>query len=162
MNKDEAAAYLGISTRTLERYTSKGTVQVKYDGAKTRPVAIYDREDLDRLKADLQIPLIKPQIASSELSPTVPDNQNHSLSVIVGDMAGQLENPLERLIAALSAVPIADKLLLTLPEVQALTGLSRNILKEAIKSGELKTKIIGKSYRCKRQDVEAFVNQIEM
>jgi hypothetical protein len=40
MNKDEAAAYLG-STRTLERYTSKGALQVQYNGAKTRPVAIY-------------------------------------------------------------------------------------------------------------------------
>lgn len=35
MDKSEAAAYLGISTRTLERYTQQGKLQVKYEGAKT-------------------------------------------------------------------------------------------------------------------------------
>jgi excisionase family DNA binding protein len=162
MNKDEAAAYLGISTRTLERYTSKGTLQVKYEGTNKRPIATYEQEDLDRLKSELSTPLIKPKIEDDNLPPTIPDNQNYSLSVIGGDMVGQSENPLERLISALSAVPVADRLLLTLPDVQALTGLSRGILKEAIKAGELKAKIIGKSYRIKRGDIDAFINQLDI
>jgi predicted DNA-binding transcriptional regulator AlpA len=160
MNKDEAAAYLGISTRTLERYTSKGSLQVKYEGTNNRPIAIYEQEDLDRLKSDLVTPLVKPKIEDDNLPATIPDNQNKSLSVVVGAMGEEQQNPLERLVAALSAVPVADKLLLTLPEVQALTGLSRGILKEAIKAGDLKAKIIGKSYRCKRGDVESFISKI--
>jgi excisionase family DNA binding protein len=160
MNKDEAAAYLGISTRTLERYTSKGSLQVKYEGTNKRPIAIYQQEDLDRLKSDLVTPLIKPKIEDENLPATIPDNQSKALSVVVGGMGEELQNPLGRLVAALSAVPVADKLLLTLPEVQALTGLSRGILKEAIKAGELKAKIIGKSYRCKRGDVENFISKI--
>jgi excisionase family DNA binding protein len=160
MNKDEAAAYLGISTRTLERYTSKGNLQVKYEGTNKRPIAIYEQEDLDRLKSDLVTPLVKPKIEDDNLPATIPDNQNKSLSVVVGAIGEEQQNPLERLVAALSAVPVADKLLLTLPEVQALTGLSRGILKEAIKAGKLKAKIIGKSYRVKRGDVENFISKI--
>jgi excisionase family DNA binding protein len=160
MNKDEAAAYLGISTRTLERYTSKGNLQVKYEGTNNRPIATYEKEDLDRLKSDLITPLVKPKIEDENLPATTSDNQSKSLSVVVGGRGEELENPLERLVAALSAVRVADKLLLTLPEVQALTGLSRGILKEAIKTGELKAKIIGKSYRCKRGDVENFISKI--
>lgn len=161
MNKDEAAAYLGISTRTLERYTSKGSLQVKYEGTNNRPIAIYEQEDLDRLKSDLATPLVKPKIEDDSLPATIPDNQQgKALSVVGGAMLEEAKNPLERLVSALSAVPVADKLLLTLPEVQALTGLSRGILKEAIKAGDLKAKIIGKSYRCKRGDVENFISKI--
>ncbi len=38
-------------------------------------------------------------------------------------------------------VPIADKLLLTLAEAQALTGLSKEFLRDAIASGDLKAKV---------------------
>ncbi len=50
MNKKEAAEYLGVSTRAIERYTQKGKLGVKYSGGKTRPLAIYDKGELDRLK----------------------------------------------------------------------------------------------------------------
>jgi len=50
-------------------------------------------------------------------------------------------------------VPIADKLLLTLPEAQALTGLSREMLRDAITSNKLKAKVIGKGWRIKRSDL---------
>ncbi|RCJ15477.1 hypothetical protein A6S26_34500 [Nostoc sp. ATCC 43529] len=42
-------------------------------------------------------------------------------------------------------VSIADKLLLTIAEAQALTGLSREFLRDAITAGDLKAKVIGKS-----------------
>ena len=54
-------------------------------------------------------------------------------------------------------VPIEEKLLLTLPEVQALTGLSRETLREAIKQNELSAKIIGKAWRIKRSDLEDYI-----
>ncbi|ACK74167.1 hypothetical protein PCC7424_5608 (plasmid) [Gloeothece citriformis PCC 7424] len=55
MNKQEAADYLGVSTRAIERYTQKGKLSVKYENAKTRPVAVYDQAELDRLKDELNI-----------------------------------------------------------------------------------------------------------
>jgi len=55
------------------------------------------------------------------------------------------------------SVPIADKLLLTVTEVQALTGLSKDVLRDAISDGTLKAKLIGRSWRVKRSDLEEFV-----
>lgn len=58
---------------------------------------------------------------------------------------------------SLPNISIADKLLLTLPEAQALTGLSREFLRDAISQGKLKAQIIGKSWRIKRRDLEDYI-----
>ena len=168
MNKEEAAAYLGISTRTLERYSKSGKLQVKYEGAKTRPIATYDPDDLDKLRSELQTPTIKGTISNTDLTPTMPDTERGGMSSIVGVLM-RLTNPIERLIDALDRratleskphVPIADKLLLTMPEAQALTGLSREILTKAIDAGNLPTKIMGKAYRFKRKDIEEYIDKL--
>ena len=57
-------------------------------------------------------------------------------------------------------MPIADKLLLTIAEAQALTGLSREVLKNAIAAGELKAKQIGKSWRVKRSDLKEYIDKL--
>jgi excisionase family DNA binding protein len=36
MNKQEAADYLGVSTKTIERYVQKGELPAKYVQGKTR------------------------------------------------------------------------------------------------------------------------------
>lgn len=56
-----------------------------------------------------------------------------------------------------STVPIADKILLTLKEAQALTGLSSEFLRSSIVAGTLKAKKIGNSWRLKRSDVDEYV-----
>ena len=55
------------------------------------------------------------------------------------------------------AVPIEHKTLLTLTEAQAVTGLSRSILRQAIEAGALKAKTIGKAWRVKRSDLDIYV-----
>jgi excisionase family DNA binding protein len=55
---------------------------------------------------------------------------------------------------------LRGKLLLTLSEAQVLTGLSREILMEAIKDSRLPSQIIGKAYRIKAKDLEIFVENL--
>lgn len=57
-------------------------------------------------------------------------------------------------------VPPDHKLLLTLTDAQALTGLSRAVLREAISTQKLKAEIIGRSWRIKRTDLEKYVEKI--
>ncbi|WP_338421878.1 helix-turn-helix domain-containing protein [Nostoc flagelliforme] len=45
-------------------------------------------------------------------------------------------------------------------EAQALTGLSREFLRDAITSGDLKAKLIGKGWRVKRKDLEEYVDKL--
>ncbi|WP_242054234.1 helix-turn-helix domain-containing protein [Nostoc parmelioides] len=47
-----------------------------------------------------------------------------------------------------------------MPEAQALTGLSKEVLRSAIASGELKAKVIGKSWRIKRSDLETYIDKL--
>ena len=57
-------------------------------------------------------------------------------------------------------VPIESKILLTLDEAQAMTGLSKGYLREAIGQENLKAKLIGKSWRVKRSDLDEFVENL--
>ena len=80
---------------------------------------------------------------------------------------------LERLASALEAlrnsttpatrVSVADashKLMLSLPEAAALSGLSSRHLREAMKEGTLKSLRTGKGWRIKRANLDAYVEQL--
>ena len=51
MNKKEAAEFLGISVRPLERYVQQGRISVRYEKGKTRPTANFDPAELETLDA---------------------------------------------------------------------------------------------------------------
>ena len=170
MNKQEAADYLGVSTRAIERYTQKGKLSVKYKGGKTRPVAVYDSEELDKLKEELNTTTYKPAIEAPEETPTDLATTSVGLSGLVETFILPLSNQLQQLteaITSLKALPTAkptvgieNKLLLTLKEVQALTGLSRETLREGISSHQLKAQIVGKAWRVKRKDLEEYIENL--
>ncbi|WP_282440339.1 helix-turn-helix domain-containing protein [Brasilonema sp. UFV-L1] len=50
--------------------------------------------------------------------------------------------------------------MLKLSEAQALTGLSKGILRTAIKEGKLKAEKIGSTWRIKRSDLDEFVAEL--
>jgi excisionase family DNA binding protein len=47
-----------------------------------------------------------------------------------------------------------------LAEAQALTGLSRNVLRTAIDAGELKAKQIGRGWKIKKTDLESYIEKL--
>ncbi len=53
MNRREAADYLGVSVRTLERLASDGRIEKGRAVRKTRPAVDFSEDDLKRLKAEL-------------------------------------------------------------------------------------------------------------
>jgi excisionase family DNA binding protein len=55
---------------------------------------------------------------------------------------------------------IAHKIILTLAEASALTNLSRNHLRQAIEEKKLKARIIGRGWRVKRDDLDAYVKKL--
>lgn len=54
MEKTAAAEFLGVSTRTLERLSKAGRLTAGRARKKTRPVVVYDQQELERLKVELQ------------------------------------------------------------------------------------------------------------
>ncbi|MGB3637657.1 MAG: helix-turn-helix domain-containing protein [Rivularia sp. (in: cyanobacteria)] len=45
MNKKQAAEYLGVSVRALERYVQQGRLTVRYEKGKTRPTANFNQSE---------------------------------------------------------------------------------------------------------------------
>lgn len=54
MDKEQAADYLGVSVRTLERFAAAGKLTKGRAKGKTRPVVIFDKKEVERLKKELQ------------------------------------------------------------------------------------------------------------
>lgn len=181
MNKKEAADFLGISERSLERHTANKRVGHTLKPGKTRPVLDYERADLERFKEELKAEVHRPAEAQDneptddQGTATNAANDGSKALATFGDISSPPARALEFFGALLQmaraeaqsdtqgqhpAVGIADKLLLTLAEAQALTGLSRAVLRDAIETGTLTGKKIGRAFRVKREDLEAFVKAL--
>jgi excisionase family DNA binding protein len=163
-HKKEAATYLGVSTRTLENYVKRGELGVRKMKGATGDVAVYDDDELRRLKAKIDGKRAPhPVVVRDE-----PNGNSESLAMMRGSISHL--SPLD-LMAAISAatvkerqstpvVTIGEKVMLTLLDAAALTSLSVNHLREAIKAGILKGKIIGRGWKVKRTDLDAYVKSL--
>jgi excisionase family DNA binding protein len=196
LDKKQAAEYLGVTTRTLERHAKEGKLSVRYENSQFGEVALFDPEELEALKEGKQTVRIKPVITEDRANsdePDRPEPTNRSsvnpqsqiarspqtqtelfnpqqpestfgIGALIAPL-GALFNNLTRAIdnhgSRVTATELRSKLLLTLDEAQIVTGLSRDLLLEAIKNGELPSKIMGKAYRIKTQDLERYIQELE-
>ncbi len=173
MTKKEAAEFLGVTERTLERYTSQNRIGVRYEKGKTSDVAAYDRGELERFKTELERPTHRPAIQRMSSENGSPTNIGNPDSTALSPLASF--DVIERIITATAAatvqaidvtrderppVEIADKVLLTLSEAQALCGLSRAVLRSAIDAGDLKAQTIGRAWRVKRSDLDKWIEAL--
>jgi excisionase family DNA binding protein len=184
-SKADAAEYLGVSVRALERYTQQARVGVRYVKGRAKPTPVYDRGELDRFKSE-ELEKVVNRPATQVLSQN--DTNRQSTLATLAHHGGLDESTLQAA-QALAAhittqvlsqvyesqnatnrqeavevlahrVVLAEKLLLTLAEAQLLTGLSRSTLRAAIEAEELKARQIGRAWRIKRADLEAWVKKL--
>lgn len=52
MRKEAAARYLGISLSTLERYMQQGKLPYRHERGRTRPIVVFDEDDLATFRAE--------------------------------------------------------------------------------------------------------------
>jgi excisionase family DNA binding protein len=159
MDKEAAAKILGVSTRTLQRYTTQNKISVIYRHGKTGAEANYDEDELQRFKEQQNNSTYQPAQA--------PSNEGQSLALAPiqregAALAGAAAAAaiLERLQPSKPRVPVESKPLLKLDEASILTGLSRQILREAINANTLKAKIVGRAWRIKRDDLDQFLKKL--
>ncbi len=177
MDKKAAAELLGVSEKTVSRYVASGRLAGCYVPGKTGRQLDFDSSDVERLKDELTAPIAatpkpgqpEPGQGSTALARLVPHGAQSDLTPFGGRFNGEIDKEAAaRYAAVLDAVEahrrpraeLSDKLLLTLPECQALTGLSRGVLRAAIDTGDLRAKVIGKAWRVKRSDLEAWVQAL--
>jgi excisionase family DNA binding protein len=160
INKSEAAALLGVSKRALERYAAAGRLPAVYTQGPTGRQVSFDPADVERLKVEREAPMPRPATSPDNTALAIPGK---ALAKLPPGGAGQLVSLLQALSAQAPArpvVPVADKLMLTLAEAAALTGLSRARLKAAIDAGQLQAVQIGRSRRVKRQALEGWIEDL--
>jgi excisionase family DNA binding protein len=146
MDKKEAAELLSISTRLVEKYASEGRLgEVTYVRGKTGKRAEYAREAVEKLKTILESP-------DTALAVKTPDAR-----LFVAQFVEAITSRDETRVAS---VRTSEKLLLNLNECTLFTGLSDDYLRDAIKAGTLKGKIIGRGYKVKRQDLDEFIKNL--
>lgn len=151
VNKKEVSEFLGVSVRRVEQFDEKGRLGAKtYVKGKTGKEAHWESEAVERLKVELN-------------STDTPDTSLQTLRspdarLFVASLVEALQSRDEP--RKSGSVEIADKPLLKLDEAAALTGLSRQILRDAIRAEELKAKLIGRAYRIKRDDLDEFIKNL--
>jgi excisionase family DNA binding protein len=159
MDKESAAKFLNVSTRTLQRYTTQGKIAVTYKHGKTGAEADYDEQELRRFKEQQESITYAPAHSAAS------DGQSLALAPIQREgaaLAGAAAAAaiLERLHLTKTGVPVESKPLLKLDEASQLTGLSRQILRDAIEAKKLKAKILGRAWRIKREDLDQFLKKL--
>ena len=179
LTKEQASRRLGVSVRSVQRATQAGKLHAQYHRGKSGKMeAFYDSDELDRYKEELT-QVVVPERKTAP----APMGDARALTQVGTPQAGayldSLQDLLGRIVAvqersALSAptgdshttahvgasVPVADKIMLTLAEAAALTNLSRNHLRAAIGEKKLKARIIGRGFRVKRGDLDAYVRRL--
>lgn len=160
MNKTEAAEFLGVSVRALERYVSAGRLASFYERGKTGKVLAFDADELKRFKAELEAPEERPRQAPTNALARLGDaNQSAAIEVLARLMEVAQNDATSADRRALS-VPIEAKPLLSLSEAGALTGLSRATLRVAIDGGALKAQRIGRGWKIKRADLDLWIEKL--
>ena len=178
MNKKEAAAFLGVSEKTIERYKAAGRIAAKTkrvigtDG-RSRHILDFNESDLERLKRELDHQTVYPSITvGHDQTKTSTDIDGHAVNLTNTELElvrqsvsqtnlvtilQQISTVFER---QLNASDRAQRLMLDLSDASILSGLSKSYLKSAIKDGTLKAKLIGRGWKVKRSDLDQFISDL--
>jgi excisionase family DNA binding protein len=164
MTKKEAADFLGVSVRAIERYTKAGKLTVTYEKRQIGgTVGLYDDAEVQKLKESIDNPpAVKVIDQSTNTDDTPPRHPPTALARVgVSDFAEMLVTAFETYHTHhQTIVALTDKLVLTLAEAATLSGLSQSFLLHGIRQGTLPAGKYGRGWKVKRADLNSFVAQL--
>ena len=140
--KYQAAAFLQVSEKTIERLARKGEIRRetrKRPGV--RPSPVYCPEDLDRVKnaQTPQVAVLPPQAEAGGVPALIPPRV-------------ELPSFLQSLLSG-ADVPLRDKLFLSVKEAVRFSGLPESTIRRLLRSGKLPGVKTG-GWRIRRGDLE--------
>lgn len=156
MNKHEAAAFLGVSERTLWNSVRQGRLPHTYVRGKNGKELRFEKRDLEDFKRALHAPTVAPAVVSSPPPPSI-------LSAPIETTLPALRDAIQTFTVApardrpLLVTELAAKHTLKLREAAILSGLSQKALREAIRSEKLKAAKLYGAWRIRPYDLHAFV-----
>lgn len=165
MNKQDAADYLNISVRTLQRLTTDGKISVGEVRGRTGMVTDYTTEDLDRYKqAEAEREANPPaKDATRYVRPhVIPSDTALTSSSEVLQRAGNIPDGamLVSMLMEAANAPHAPRMLLSVKDAAEFSGLSSSRIVRAIHDGQLDGRKIGRGFKLRPVDVSEFVRQV--
>jgi excisionase family DNA binding protein len=177
LSERQACELLAVTPATLNLYVAKGRLSATRTRKLRGWLVSYSRTEVEALKRELkeEEAYIHTQFGRGKSSSRMVEADVVDVEVdSPGDQGARSSVPasapvIERLILLLERltpngqpkVPIEKKLLLTLGETAAYSGLSDVKLIEAIRAGKLEArKDLGKGYRIKRSDIEKYITSL--
>ena len=164
LTKDQAAAAIGVTTKSIERFVQAGQIQQarwQRDGRGPQ-LAVYQPDDVARIAAERQPGPLPPFLVPAS-TVSAAGNGHGSVNALTPS-EDRLESirPGEDLLRALvgAAVRVMSEtsqtpaLFLTIAEASAVTGLSQAFLKRMIEAGTLSA-VRDRGWRIRRKDLEA-------
>ena len=150
LSKKDAAAFLGVTPRAVNRYVAAGRLKVIHQPSPTggSDLAFFDPADLEAFK-------------NAPREPVGRDRQ-----ALVKPVKADLETLLQALLAPQSrttkprASDFDSQLTLSLKEAAIVARQSVESLRQAIKDGKLKAAIRGRGWNVKRSDLEEWVRKL--
>ena len=140
LTKTEAAAFLRVSEKTIERLAAKGDVRrATRKRAGLRPLPVYDPRGLEKLKDSQTIEAV-----------VVPQDHGNPTQALAP--RPDLSSFLEALLPA-KGVPLQDKLFLNVKEAALYSGLPQATIRRLIHSGDLPAAKAG-GWRIQRSDLK--------
>jgi excisionase family DNA binding protein len=157
MNKDEAAEFLRVSVRTLQRYAKNGRVKVTYKHSKAGGTeAVFDEAGLKALKDELargevRAVIAQPQAESKSLTTTPRD-----MTQVVALVAAAIRENIQPAQQGDSLSDLSAKLTLTEKEAARLSGLPVAEIRRARKAGKLSSIKTGSGHRISQEVLRAY------
>ena len=159
--KKEAAEFLGVSEKAIERYASANPPKLSKEVAKKTGggmITYYDKKELIRLKQQMERAAWTPRQTDTKTS-----------TALARRDATPNPEAFKQLIAAISAaqdnrptVDLKDKEFLTIREAAALKGLTETHIKQAVREDKLKAiKLAGvRGRRIRRKDLDTYTKKL--
>lgn len=143
-SKAQAAQYLKVAPRTIQRYMAQGKIRVLYRRTKRGREAVFRERDLYNFLAEQR----EGVTVRKKSSPASKREQRKQLEL------------LQRIANSLEKIVLANKLALTREEAAELAGFPLSWIKDGIRLGKLKTTTTGRGVRIARVDLEEFISKV--
>lgn len=175
MDIEEAAEYLGVSTKTLRRWVSQGRIQARRVPSPTGPRFDFDPQDLDGLRVQHH-PEVMPDKerldkAGNDLPDVVPSDPSLTLPAAIPQALDILREMAESITEAVSKGldktgtfdPTLSRLpaLMTVDQAAGYLQASPTKVRELLREGKLRgIRGMGRGWRIKRDDLRRFVEEL--
>lgn len=152
LDKKQAAEYLGITVKAVENLVQKKRLEPAIIKGRYGNEWRFEAAQLDAIKAERdQVTIIQmPRQTALAASPVTAE----TVERVIDALKGLRQRPAAQLISP------SEKLLLTVKEAAAVSGVSEATLRAAMKTGELRWAPIGRGSKIHRDELTRYVSRL--